>query len=76
METYIGHEVLIFGGVSHFAHGRVERVDVTFERPFAFVRLRRKDGKLSKGKMMTLVPLSRCASFGEAPQKGPRGGTA
>lgn len=54
-----GSEVLIWGGVSHLEHGRIERIDAkSYEQPFALVRLRRKDGELSAKE--TLVPLSRC----------------
>lgn len=55
----VGSEVLIWGGVSHLEHGRIESIDrKTYEQPFATVRLRRKDGEL--GAKMTLVPLARC----------------
>jgi hypothetical protein len=58
-EVHAGQDVFIWGGVSDLAHGKVDRVDAaTYERPFAFVRLRRKDGKLSKSS--TMVPTSRC----------------
>jgi hypothetical protein len=53
-----GAEVLIWGGVSHTEHGRILSIETGYERPFALVCLRRKDGQLSKRE--TLVPLSRC----------------
>lgn len=54
-----GSEVLIWGGVSHLEHGRIENIDrKSYEQPFATVRLRRKDGELSA--KSTLVPLARC----------------
>jgi hypothetical protein len=54
-----GSEVLIWGGVSHLEHGRIENVDrKSYEQPFAMVRLRRKGGEL--GAKSTLVPLARC----------------
>lgn len=55
----VGTDVMIWGGISHCEHGRIERIMSDTAEPFAVVTLRRKDGKLSKNNK-TLVPLRRC----------------
>lgn len=55
---HVGQEVLIWGGISDLRHGQVEELPTGFERAFAKIRLRRKDGHLSEDR--TLVPADRC----------------
>jgi hypothetical protein len=61
----VGSDVFIWGGVSHLEHGRVVAIRKEFERPFAEVRLRNKDGSLSR-KRRTLVPVVNCSTLSDA----------
>jgi hypothetical protein len=58
------NEIMISSGLHQFQHGQIIKVDAATEIPFAHVRLRNKNGELSKLRG-AYVPLKYCVEIGK-----------